>query len=59
VDGGIARWRQSRSGALQVVRTDGAPVPVDELAARVVADPSTVSVVRDVLKAVQVAHARP
>lgn len=59
VDGGIARWRQSRSGALQAVRTDGAPVPVDELAARVVADPSTVSVVRDVLKAVQVAHARP
>jgi Zn-dependent protease with chaperone function len=60
VDGGVARWQRSPSGTLRVVRPDGGSVPVEELAARVIADPSTVPVVREVLRAVQVggvAHA--
>jgi hypothetical protein len=61
VDGGVARWRRGPSGDLRVVRPDGGPVPVEELAARVIADPATVPMVREVLRAVQVggvAHAR-
>jgi Zn-dependent protease with chaperone function len=61
VDGGVARWRRGPAGELRVIRPDGGPVPVEELAARVIADPATVSMVREVLRAVQVggvAHAR-
>jgi len=61
VDGGVARWRRGPSGDLRVVRPDGGPVPVEELAARVIADPATVPMVREVLRVVQVggvAHAR-
>ncbi|HEX2417858.1 MAG TPA: hypothetical protein VHJ83_07010, partial [Micromonosporaceae bacterium] len=60
VDGGVARWHRSPAGALQVVRPDGGSVPVEELAARVIADPATVPMVREVLRAVKVggvAHA--
>ncbi|MQA26266.1 MAG: hypothetical protein GEU94_12530 [Micromonosporaceae bacterium] len=52
VDGGLARWRRAESGALRVVRPDGGAVPVEELAARAIADPDTVSMVRDVLRLV-------
>ncbi|HEX6077318.1 MAG TPA: M48 family metallopeptidase [Micromonosporaceae bacterium] len=60
VDGGVARWHRAQSGALRVVRPDGGTVPVEELAARVIADPATVPMVREVLRAVKVggvAHA--
>ncbi len=59
VDGGVARWRRNSAGTLQVVRPDGGQVPVEELAARVIADPSTVPVVREILRTVRTHHGAP
>ncbi|MGH3662769.1 MAG: M48 family metalloprotease [Micromonosporaceae bacterium] len=53
VDGGVARWRRGWSGELQVVRADGGAVPVEELATRVMVDPATVPMVREVVRSVQ------
>mgnify|MGYP001191489481 CR=1 FL=1 len=53
VEGGVARWRCSGDGRLRVVRPDGGPIPVDELAARVMADSAMVPMVREVLWAVR------
>lgn len=57
VDAGVARWRSNPTGGLRVVRADGGQIPVEELAARVIADPSTVPMVRQVLRSVRAARA--
>ncbi|MGH3734500.1 MAG: hypothetical protein ACRDT6_02585 [Micromonosporaceae bacterium] len=57
VDGGVARWRTNPAGGVRVVRADGGQVPVEELAARVIVDPSTVPMVRQALRSVRAARA--